>query len=163
MLYANLSPVLSQALPPGWASELYRRMLVSWMDPLGVHCSLSSAYFHPCLLDGLWTHVVTLSIALSPFVPDSLFGSWAWDCSEPWFIACLVWDCWWTLLPPSSSAHHVQTGHGHPSVRALPRSSSIPGLPSLREQPAFAAPWQLFCNPKDFKIVSTFLVPLSYT
>lgn len=153
MLRANPSPVLPQALPLGWASELCRRLLVSWMDPMDVHCSLSPAY----LPHGLWTHVVALSMALSPFAPDSLFGPWIW------FIACLVWDYWWTLLSPSSSAHHVQTGHGHPSVRALPRlgSPSAPGSPSLREQPALAAPWQLFFNPPKFKLVLTFLLPVS--
>jgi len=81
--YTNLSPLL----PPGWASELCHTLLVSWMDPVHVHCSLSPAYLWLCLLDGLWTHVVALSMALSPFAPDSLFGSWIW------FIASLVWDC----------------------------------------------------------------------
>ena len=53
----------------------------------------------PCLLDGLWTHVVALSLvlslALSPFAPDWIL----WRDAGPGSFLCLVWDSRWTLLP----------------------------------------------------------------
>lgn len=137
------SPVSGPALgcwSPGWAQWM---CIVACLQPV----------FVPVLLGGLWTHVVALSMVLSPFAPGSLFRPWI--C----FVACLVWDCWLSLLPPSSSGHHVQMGHSHPPVKALPklRSHSDPGSTSLREQPALAAPWQLLCNPQKFKLSFNFL------
>ena len=106
LAWAVVRVCLFPVLHSGWTLDACSRQLVSWMDASDVYYSLS-----PALSLALWTLNSCCSLVSSPVSGPVSFHPWLGSLDGPWtwFIACLVWGCWWTLLPAPGSDTMVRS------------------------------------------------------